>query len=441
VAAFGQGNVTITNNGTIAGATDAIDATTASGVVVLDNTGYLAGNVLAANATFTNEVSAIWSLNGLSTFTGTSTLSNAGVIDSNGTSVISGLSGTVNTGLIEVLSGSLLLNGPVSGDGTAVVYGATLEFGGASDANVQFATSTTAISGLLVLDDVAHFAGTVTGFNFGDTIDLVGISPASVTITNAGSLSVNYGSGSFGLLGNYNPAGFSIVGDGHGGTDIIWNHHAPLISTSSVTTVSNPDGTTTVQGLQISDTEASAVTDTFSVTTSTDMATSSVAPSTSSGLLAAANSTLSAGITYNPGNPQPLADKVAVTVTDKFGANDTVNFVFDQAGSGPLQGTSGKDVIFSTNGSDLLTGGGGQDQFVFAPTSSGPSVQHTITDFISGVDKLDVRQFSGLTSTTLPTEAQQGADVLVTLDSHDTLLLKNVQVSSLHGGSDFILHA
>jgi Ca2+-binding RTX toxin-like protein len=158
-------------------------------------------------------------------------------------------------------------------------------------------------------------------------------------------------------------------------------------------------------------------------------------------LLAAVNSTLSAGITYNPGNPQPLADKVAVTVTDKFGANDTVNFVFDQAGSGPLQGTSGKDVIFATNGSDLLTGGGGQDQFVFAPTSSGPSVQHTITDFISGVDKLDVRQFSGLTSTTLPTEAQQGADVLVTLDSHDTLLLKNVQVSSLHGGSDFILHA
>jgi hypothetical protein len=68
-------------------------------------------------------------------------------------------------------------------------------------------------------------------------------------------------------------------------------------------------------------------------------------------------------------------------------------------------------------------------------------VQHTITDFISGVDKLDVRQFSGLTSTTLPTEAQQGADVLVTLDGHDTLLLKNVQVSSLHGGSDFILHA
>ena len=111
------------------------------------------------------------------------------MIDSNGTSVISGLSGITNTGLIEVLSGTLVLSEPVTGAGTAIIYSATLEFGGASDANVQFATSTTATSGTLMLDDVAHFAGTVTGFTLGDTIDLVGIAPANVSITNAGSLS------------------------------------------------------------------------------------------------------------------------------------------------------------------------------------------------------------------------------------------------------------
>ena len=154
-------------------------------------------------------------MNGQNVFTGASTLSNAGVIDSNGASVISGLSGITNTGLIEVLSGSLVLSEPVTGAGTAIVYSATLEFGGASDANVQFATSTTATPGSLVLDDVTHFAGTVTGFTFGDTIDLVGIAPANVSITNAGSLLVNYGSGSFGLIGNYDPTGFSIVADGH----------------------------------------------------------------------------------------------------------------------------------------------------------------------------------------------------------------------------------
>ena len=81
---------------------------------------------------------------------------------------------------------------------------------------------------------------------------------------------------------------------------------------------------------------------------------------------------------------------MTLTVTDSFGASDSVNFVFNQAGSGPdiaLQGTSGKDVIFATNSQDVLIGGAGQDQFLFAPTASGPSVQHTITDFEVGIDK------------------------------------------------------
>ncbi|MGY2990001.1 hypothetical protein [Bradyrhizobium sp. USDA 4508] len=39
--------------------------------------------------------------------------------------------------------------------------------------------------------------------------------------------------------------------------------------------------------------------------------------------------------------------------------------------------------------------GAGQDQFVFAPNASVP-LQHTITNFALGIDKLDVRQFSNL---------------------------------------------
>ena len=274
VAAFGSGgNVSVTNDGTIMGTTDAVDATTTStGTVVLDNAGYLSGNVISYNTTFTNEASALWSVNGQNVFTGLSTLSNAGVIDSNGTSVISGLSGITNTGLIEVLSGSLVLSEPVTGAGTALLYSATLEFGGASDANVQFATSTTATSGTLILDDVSHFAGTVTGFTFGDTIDLLGIAPANVSITNAGSLLVNYATGSFGLTGNYDPTGFSIATDGHGGTDITWNHQAPVISTGSLTVTQNGNGTTTITGLQVSDSDAAASTETFTMTATTGAA-------------------------------------------------------------------------------------------------------------------------------------------------------------------------
>ena len=156
------------------------------------------------------------------------------------------------------------------------------------------------------------------------------------------------------------------------------------------------------------------------------------------------NSILATGVTYHPGDAPPSTDMVTLTVKDNFAATDTQNFVFAQAGSGPnimLQGTSGKDVILATNGQDdMLTGGAAQDQFVFAPTSSGPSVQHTITDFEAGVDKIDVRQFSNISASALPTETQQGSDTLITLDSNDTLLLKNVAAVNLHA-SDFIVHA
>jgi large repetitive protein len=169
----------------------------------------------------------------------------------------------------------------------------------------------------------------------------------------------------------------------------------------------------------------------------------SITPSASSGLLTDINSVFATGVTYHPGSTPPATDKVTLTVTDGFGATDTVNFIFNQAGTGPnitLQGTSGKDVIFATNSQDVLTGGAGPDQFVFAPTSSGPTVQHTITDFVDGIDKLDVRQFSYISMASMPTSIQQGSDTLITLDGHDTLLLKSVVATSVHP-SDFIVHA
>ena len=138
----------------------------------------------------------------------------------------------------------------------------------------------------------------------------------------------------------------------------------------------------------------------------------------------------------------PSTGDIAVTVTDSFGATDTVNFVFSEAASGPnvaLQGTAGKDVIFATGYSDVLTGGAGQDQFVFAPTSGPADAQHTITDFAAGLEKIDLRQFGNIAALSDLTEVQQGSDTLITLDGHDSLLLKNVAVASL-SANDFILH-
>ena len=221
-----------------------------------------------------------------------------------------------------------------------------------------------------------------------------------------------------------------------------WNHPAPAIVTNNLTTVQNPDGSMTLSGLQVTDADALSSTEAFGVTATTAASGSSMTPSTSSGSLTSINNVFATGLTYHPGISPPSTDKVTLAVTDNFGAADTENFVFAQPGAGPnitLQGTSGKDVILATNSQDTLTGAAAQDQFVFAPTS-GPTVQHTITDFQVGVDKIDVRQFSNISASALPTETQQGSDALIALDGNDSLLLKNVAAANLHG-SDFILHA
>jgi hypothetical protein len=242
--------------------------------------------------------------------------------------------------------------------------------------------------------------------------------------------------------------GISHVNDGRLfeiSNPFFWNHAAPVISTNNLTTTQNPDGSIALSGVQVTDSDALASSQPFSLTATTGAAASgtSITPPTSSGSLTSINSVFATGVTYHPGATPPSTDMVTLVVKDNFGATDTENFVFAQAGSGPnitLQGTSGKDVVLATNNQDVLAGGAAQDQFVFAPTSAGPSVQHTITDFVPGLDKIDVRQFSNLSTSALPTETQQGSNTLVTLDSHDTLLLTNVTATNLHA-SDFLLYA
>ncbi len=251
------------------------------------------------------------------------------------------------------------------------------------------------------------------------------------------------------LDGNYASFVFKVMADANSGVDVagtmpaaIADNHTPFILTNNVTLTDNTDGTTTISGLQISDTDAGVTTVSITATTAGAASGTSVSPVNASGSLASVNATLGAGITYHPGASPPASDNVTLTASDNFGASETFNFVFNQSSSSTgvtLVGTSGNDVIFATGGSDVLTGGGGQDQFVFKPTTGSTAVQHTITDFSAAIDTIDLRQFAAISASAPPSEVQVGNDTLVTLDSHDTLLLKNVAVSSLHT-SDFILH-
>jgi large repetitive protein len=241
------------------------------------------------------------------------------------------------------------------------------------------------------------------------------------------------------LTGNYNPSEFTVGPDGSGGTDITWNHQAPFILTNNLSTTNN-GGTTTVSGLQISDSDPGVTSITLTATTAEAAEGSSISPASTSGSLSAVNAVLASGITYNPGATPPSQDMVTLTAVDNFGATETVNFVFNENSNNNLKGTTGNDVIFSGGGSDVLTGGGGIDQFVFKPTGGPTAVQHTITDFNASLDTLDLRQFSGTSTSAPPTETQVGNDTLVTIDATDSVLLKNVAVASLHA-SNFILHS
>ncbi len=168
-----------------------------------------------------------------------------------------------------------------------------------------------------------------------------------------------------------------------------------------------------------------------------------------SGSLDQINVGFETGIVYHPtaGSADPEAsppdqDMVTLTVTDTTtGLFDTVNFIFNEAGDTSqgitLQGTSGKDVIFATEASDTLSGGGGKDQFVFAPAASQDVIQHTVSDFETGIEKIDLRQFSGINSLNDLDPIEQNGDTLLKLDDHETILLKNVSVANLHAG-DFL---
>ena len=217
---------------------------------------------------------------------------------------------------------------------------------------------------------------------------------------------------------------------------------------SVVTETLNVLSTATIKDLTVIETDLPALLNTFKVSVTTDSGV--VTPASDSGSIIKIDADLLQGITYAPGAHPPQTDKITMTVTDAFGDSDTVHFIFDQAGAPAatgspttLHGTPGKDVIFGTSHGDVLTGGGGQDQFVFQPTSGPNPVQHTITDFDVSQDKIDLREFTGIDTANVSQwlahhAVQQGQDTLLTLDHNDTVRLKNVLPSSLHA-SDFIV--
>ena len=75
--------------------------------------------------------------------------------------------------------------------------------------------------------------------------------------------------------------------------------------------------------------------------------------------------------------------------------NDTLD---GGGGNDTLTGGAGNDILIGGNGNDTLTGGAGRDYFVFNTAPNASSNKDSVTDFVSGVDRLQFSKavFAGL---------------------------------------------
>ena len=163
------------------------------------------------------------------------------VNDSQGTIVANDTGGilTINTGntvindgaLEATNGGTLQVDDPVTGSGSAVVAGGTLELAQQASINVVFDNGQTGTSyGELVLANPSSFSGQIIGFNgtaadapHSDAIDLVGVNYGSSTFTEAHTasadvLTVSDGSTSASLTIDNLAGPLSFASDGHGGS-------------------------------------------------------------------------------------------------------------------------------------------------------------------------------------------------------------------------------
>jgi len=117
-------------------------------------------------------------------------------------------------------------------------------------------------------------------------------------------------------------------------------------------------------------------------------------------------------------------------------------------------GSNFADTIFGSNNNDILTGNAGNDQFVFNASLHGtghdlisdfnPGQDHIELDYTGtpGFDPSDASSFNawlGSHATTVINDVLIDLNVDGASPGLDTILLKNVTISSLHA-SDFIVH-
>ena len=171
------GSITLSNlaTNTIKGAT--ASATLTNGAKLLG-----AGDIGGGQMALVNEAGGIVDATlsvALIVDTGTSTIANAGLIESTATGGLTVQSAINNTGVLAVTKGVLTAKAAVVGAGTVKIGGGVADFAGAFAENVAF----TGTTGVLELSHSQTYAGQVSGFSKtgGTSLDLADIGFTSST--------------------------------------------------------------------------------------------------------------------------------------------------------------------------------------------------------------------------------------------------------------------
>jgi large repetitive protein len=174
-----------------------------NGAITINNSGIISGNVNLGSASttsaFDNQTGGVWNTNGQNYFSGTATITNAGIINIFGDSSLSSSESLTvnNTGAIDVeANSSAAIAGAVTGAGSFLIGNVSkLEF----TSSVAGGTVTFTGLGLLTLDDPAGFSATIAGLSAGDLIDLdnievssASISASTLSITETGGQTLSY---------------------------------------------------------------------------------------------------------------------------------------------------------------------------------------------------------------------------------------------------------
>jgi hypothetical protein len=204
----------------------------------VDNTISGAGQLGAGQLTLVNEgtIDAVGTAP-LVIDTGANAVANFGTLEATGSGGLIIHGDVVNIGTLLANGGNIIVEGNVSGSGSATISGAgSLQFAHTSAESIAFDAGS---SGSLVVGDSFSFSGTVSGMTASTHIDLLDVSFANVpTLTyspNAGGtggiLSVTDGThtANIALLGQFDLAGFHEQADKSAGTLITYHDAFHLV--------------------------------------------------------------------------------------------------------------------------------------------------------------------------------------------------------------------